>query len=179
MSDSIILGSKLNGPAAHKSKQEDNNSPSEGHGIFDQMQKTDSEGAVSSSCGGNMVNHPSHYNQGNIECIDAIVAAKGWYETTVFCEINAFKYNWRLGNKDSVPQELGKMSWYTQKAKELFEKALNWFYPKNKHYYAIIKKIRAKNPDTGEWFDAVLYTDGKGTYARELHDFFNKFQPKE
>lgn len=39
-----------------------------------------------------MVNHPSHYNSGNMECIDGMVGAFGNEEVRIFCKINAFKY---------------------------------------------------------------------------------------
>ena len=130
-----------------------------------------------------MVNHPLHYqglevNGTNVECIDAMASLKGWFKTTIFCELNAFKYNWRVGEKDVIPQELGKIAWYGDKAKELWGKALHWLYPKNGHHYAIVDigTIRMKNPTTGEWINAYLYTDGKGFYVRETEDFNAKFK---
>ncbi len=130
-----------------------------------------------------MVNHPSHYqglevNGTNVECIDAMEGLKGWYNTAIFCELNAFKYNWRVGEKDMIPQELGKIAWYGDKAKELWNKALRWLYPKNGHKYAIVNQgvTRMKNPTTKEWIDAIIYTDGKGFYVREASDFNNKFK---
>ena len=69
-----------------------------------------------------MVNSPSHYNQGNIECIDAMVSAFGEYSTAEFCKINAFKYLWRLGHKDDETQEIGKIKWYLDKYLELTKK---------------------------------------------------------
>lgn len=68
-----------------------------------------------------MVDHPSHYNSGGIECIDAMLAAFGKEEVIAFCKLNAFKYVWRSGKKDgnSVPQDLAKAEWYMGKAKEL------------------------------------------------------------
>ena len=43
------------------------------------------------------VNHPSHYTQGNIECIDAMQAAYGKESVMHFCKCNAFKYQWKIG----------------------------------------------------------------------------------
>lgn len=130
-----------------------------------------------------MVNHPKHYHTSNIEgksfeCIEVMETVKGWYNTAIFCELNAFKYNWRLGRKDLIPQEIGKIKWYSEKAMQLWKDNLTWFYPKNQHTYAIIDEIRMKNPTTGEWSDAILYTDGKETYARNNLDFTNKFKKK-
>lgn len=130
-----------------------------------------------------MVNHPLHYqglevNGTNVECIDAMEGLKGWYNTAIFCELNAFKYNWRVGEKDMIPQELGKIAWYGNKAKELWNKALRWVYPKNGHKYAIVNQgvTRMKNPTTKEWIDAIIYTDGKGFYVRDVSDFNKKFK---
>ena len=133
-----------------------------------------------------MVNHPLHYqglevNGTNVECIEAMEGLKGWYKTAIFCELNAFKYNWRVGEKDMIPQELGKIAWYGDKAKELWNKALRWLYPKNGHKYAIVNQgvTRMKNPTNGEWVDAIIYTDGKGFYVREASDFNKKFKLEE
>lgn len=130
-----------------------------------------------------MVNHPLHYqglevNGTNVECIDAMEGLKGWYNTAIFCELNAFKYNWRVGEKDMIPQELGKIAWYGNKAKELWNKAFRWIYPKNGHKYAIVNQgvTRMKNPTTKEWTDAIIYTDGKGFYVREASEFNKKFK---
>lgn len=130
-----------------------------------------------------MVNHPIHYqglevNGNNVECIDAMEGLKGWYNTAIFCELNAFKYNWRIGEKDMIPQELGKIAWYGDKAKELWNKALRWLYPKNGHKYAIVNQgvTRMKNPTTKEWTEAIVYTDGKGFYVREASEFNKKFK---
>lgn len=133
-----------------------------------------------------MVNHPIHYqglevNGTNVECIEAMGGLKGWYNTAIFCELNAFKYNWRIGEKDMIPQELGKIAWYGDKAKELWNKALRWLYPKNGHKYAIVNQgiTRMKNPTTKEWIDAIIYTDGKGFYVRDVSDFNKKFKLEE
>lgn len=66
-----------------------------------------------------MVNHPPHYTQGEIECIDAMIAARGKEAVATYCELAAFKYLWRLGLKDEPTKELGKIEWYAAKAKAL------------------------------------------------------------
>lgn len=66
-----------------------------------------------------MVNNPPHYTQGGIECIDAMVAARGPEAVAIYCELAAFKYLWRMGLKDDPRQEVGKVAWYSNKAKEL------------------------------------------------------------
>lgn len=66
------------------------------------------------------VNHPSHYNQGGIECIDAMVAAYGKEAVENFCLCNAFKYVWRNRDKNGF-EDIDKAIWYLNKIKELVE----------------------------------------------------------
>lgn len=68
------------------------------------------------------VEHPQHYNQGNIECIDAMIAAFGTDEVISFCKLNAFKYIWRAKDKLNTLEDLKKASWYINKIIELAEK---------------------------------------------------------
>lgn len=60
----------------------------------------------------NMVNHPSHYTQGGIECIDALKAAtvsKTGIEAV--CTANAIKYLWRYEEKNGI-EDVKKARWY-------------------------------------------------------------------
>ena len=62
-----------------------------------------------------MVCHPQHYNQGGIECIDAIKAAT--VEKTgveAFCVGNAIKYLWRFEEKNGL-QDVEKAKWYIER----------------------------------------------------------------
>lgn len=68
--------------------------------------------------GNNPVTHPSHYNQGNIECIDAMAAAFGKEAVAHFCICNAFKYIWRTEHKNGM-EDIDKSIWYLTKYKEL------------------------------------------------------------
>lgn len=70
------------------------------------------------------VNHPSHYNQGGIEAIDAMESAYGIDDVIAFCKCNAFKYQWRAGHKDdeSIEKDLAKAQWYQNKMLELLKK---------------------------------------------------------
>lgn len=65
------------------------------------------------------VEHPAHYNSGNIECIDAMMAAFGKQEVISFCKLNAFKYLWRATHKGKYKEDMEKAAWYTNKANEL------------------------------------------------------------
>lgn len=67
---------------------------------------------------GSTVDHPDHYNQGDIECIDAMIAAYGEEAVASFCLINAFKYVWRAEHKNGK-EDVEKAIWYLQKRLEL------------------------------------------------------------
>jgi len=57
-----------------------------------------------------MVNHPPHYNESSIECIDAIKAATGdGYK--YYIQGNLIKYMWRYENKNGI-EDLEKAQWY-------------------------------------------------------------------
>lgn len=58
------------------------------------------------------VNSPAHYNQGTIECIDAMRAAFGDDAVRIYCRLNAFKYQWRADYKGKSRQDLEKAIWY-------------------------------------------------------------------
>lgn len=57
------------------------------------------------------VSFPAHYNQGGIECIDAIRSALSPAEFVGFCKGNAIKYTWRSERKGG-PDDLRKAAWY-------------------------------------------------------------------
>lgn len=57
-----------------------------------------------------MVNHPPHYNQKGIECIDAIEAATG-DGSEYYLQGNIIKYIWRYRYKNGI-QDLEKAKWY-------------------------------------------------------------------
>lgn len=61
-----------------------------------------------------LVNHPSHYTKGDIECIDAIKASMGAKEFIGYLKGNAIKYLWRYENKGGL-QDLEKCLWYVNK----------------------------------------------------------------
>ena len=65
------------------------------------------------------VNHPDHYCNGSIECVDAMIAAYGKKDVEIFCRVNAFKYLWRCKYKNNYNEDLSKALWYLNKAEEL------------------------------------------------------------
>lgn len=68
-----------------------------------------------------MVNHPSHYNNYDVETIEMIRSIWGDAATALWCEITAFKYRMRLGEKpeNSVEQDLAKEKWYLDKYRNI------------------------------------------------------------
>ena len=58
-----------------------------------------------------MVNHPPHYVDGGIECIEAIEAQLTEEEYRGFLKGNVAKYLWRERNKGGV-ESLKKAQWY-------------------------------------------------------------------
>lgn len=71
-----------------------------------------------------MVNHPNHYNSSSVETIEKMIRIWGYEKTAIWCEMTAFKYRDRIGNKpgNSLEQEMGKIKWYEAKANELYNK---------------------------------------------------------
>lgn len=59
-----------------------------------------------------VVNSPSHYKKGGIECIDAIRSALTEDEFRGFCKGTALAYIWRLGHKDAAEIDAAKTEWY-------------------------------------------------------------------
>lgn len=69
------------------------------------------------------INHPAHYTQGGIECIDAIEAAViGLSGIEAVCTGNAIKYLWRWKQKNGV-EDLKKAQWYIERLIEREESA--------------------------------------------------------
>lgn len=69
-----------------------------------------------------LVNHPAHYTNGSIECIDALAAAtEGLQGVEAFCTANAIKYLWRWKWKNGA-QDLDKAIWYINHLKSQLDK---------------------------------------------------------
>ena len=61
------------------------------------------------------VNHPKHYTQGGIECIDAIKAATtGKLGIEAVCVANIIKYLWRYEEKNGI-EDARKGKWYLER----------------------------------------------------------------
>lgn len=58
----------------------------------------------------NMIDHPPHYTQGKVECIEAILSATG-DGGQHFLQGNIIKYIWRYKHRHGI-QDLKKAQWY-------------------------------------------------------------------
>ena len=61
------------------------------------------------------VHNPSHYNTGNIECIDAIEESMSSVAFKGYLKGNCMKYLWRYEYKGKQVQDLQKAGWYLNK----------------------------------------------------------------
>lgn len=76
--------------------------------------------------GEDMVNHPTHYTHGGIECIEAIRASLGLEGFIAYCRGNIQKYLWRSDFKEGGAkrlQDMKKAAWYLNRAIEEIERA--------------------------------------------------------
>ena len=67
-----------------------------------------------------VVNHPAHYTDGGIECIEAIEAALTAEEFRGYCKGNNLKYTWRERHKGGT-ESLKKAQWYLDRLIQLDE----------------------------------------------------------
>jgi len=64
------------------------------------------------------VNHPSHYTQGGIECIDAIKASMTEAEFRGFLKGQVIKYIWRYELKGKPGEDLNKADFYLKRLRK-------------------------------------------------------------
>lgn len=76
------------------------------------------EGLLLQDAVNNMVNHPSHYNQGKIETIDFIEDQKFDFHIGT-----AIRYLCRAGHKWNEKEDLEKAIWYIQRKIDLLSAA--------------------------------------------------------
>jgi len=62
-----------------------------------------------------MVDHPPHYNNGHVECIEAIEAMLTPDEFIGYLRGNSLKYRWRFRYKNKPIEDLRKARWYEEK----------------------------------------------------------------
>lgn len=64
------------------------------------------------------VNHPKHYKETSLECIETMTIAFGANEIANYCCVNAYKYLFRYRTKNGL-EDLKKANWYLDKCHEL------------------------------------------------------------
>ena len=83
-----------------------------------------------------MVNHPQHYNNYDVEVVDMMEKIWGMKATMEWCKMTAYKYRMRMGTKPAeddtkeamqkkLMEDFNKEQWYLEKAKELKSKLLD------------------------------------------------------
>ena len=71
------------------------------------------------------VNHPSHYTQGKVECIEALEAMMTPAEFIAALRFQVVKYTWRLGRKGASLECARKAQWYTNLLVQKLEEQAN------------------------------------------------------
>ena len=66
------------------------------------------------------VNYPAHYNQGGVQCIDAIASMQG-DGFKYYLQGSAVKYIWRHEHKGKPIEDLDKAIWFLTKLKEEYK----------------------------------------------------------
>ena len=65
-----------------------------------------------------MINHPDHYTNGGIECIDEMIVVFGKEAVADYCLLNVWKYRRRALYKNQE-EDMQKSHWYMAKYMEL------------------------------------------------------------
>lgn len=82
------------------------------HGVFKLHDDMLEEAGSAVDKTNDAVQHPSHYTQGKVECIEALESATaGLSGIEAVCTANAIKYLWRYKHKNGV-QDVKKAQWY-------------------------------------------------------------------
>ena len=107
------------------------------------------------------INHPEHYTQSDIECIDAIKAALTPEEFRGYCKGNVVKYIWRerlKGQNESV----AKAAWYANRLLEMSSEPLKTHLETISSDDAGVgmvepEKPATSDPDKPHWADAPAW----------------------
>lgn len=70
------------------------------------------------------VNHPSHYQGNNYECIDVMLDNYGKEQTLFWIKLNIFKYIFRMDKKNGL-EDMEKIAWYANKYIEIAKATKN------------------------------------------------------
>ncbi len=90
--------------------------------IIENALKAETQNEKETTKNNDAVNHPSHYTQGGIECIDAMKASMSDEAFKGLLKGNVIKYIWRYEKKVNPLEDLKKAKWYLERLiKELEE----------------------------------------------------------
>ena len=70
------------------------------------------------------VNHPSHYQGNNYECIDVMLDNYGKEQTLSWIKLNIFEYIFRMDKKNGL-EDMKKIAWYANKYIEIAKATKN------------------------------------------------------
>jgi len=73
-----------------------------------------------------LVNSPSHYASGAVECIEAIEASLTNEAFRGYLKGNIQKYLWRYEDKHDSLQDLQKAAWYLRRLIVFYERYGSW-----------------------------------------------------
>jgi len=99
------------------------------HRAYQSTHALSSEDEIENAATTEAVDHPPHYNAGEIETIDYIVDVLGKYEAISYCQGNIIKYTGsRMWSKGNPLQDAKKARWYLNKMIWLLNetKGVNW-----------------------------------------------------
>ena len=92
------------------------------HDVYTLESETDDKNTSDNSLGrsyadliNTMVDHPPHYNNGHVECIEAIEAMLTPDEFIGYLRGNSLKYRWRFRYKNKPIEDLRKARWYEER----------------------------------------------------------------
>jgi len=92
------------------------------HDVYSLESETDDKNTSDNSLGksyanliNTMVDHPPHYNNGSVECIEAIEAMLTPDEFIGYLRGNSLKYRWRFRYKNKPIEDLRKARWYEER----------------------------------------------------------------
>ncbi len=88
------------------------------------------------------VEHPVHYTNTSIECIDAMTETQGDNAVINFCVCNAFKYLWRHNSKNGF-EDIRKAAWYLNKAVSLYDSEKEDQYEESSGLHSFEKSVQA------------------------------------
>jgi len=86
--------------------------------------------------------NPSHYKQGDIECIDAIESAVVNKSGAEAVQVgNIIKYLWRYEEKNGL-EDVKKCRWYLERLIKIIEKKQATLKPEYKPTYGILEETK-------------------------------------